>query len=128
MVDKFPTGRDLDVALAEALGWQRGNDEWIEPNRDPADDRNWQWLPSWHASLDAVMRDVWPVLRERGWKWFCLEFTDFGGYESASCEIGYESHEVNALSHRTSEEEERPVFAEAFCRAALRALREGSHE
>lgn len=49
-------GRELDEALAGAMG--REVKPWHQ-NYEMA-------LPLWHASLDALLRDIEPVCRERG--------------------------------------------------------------
>jgi hypothetical protein len=57
-------GRQLDEALARAMGWtlvDSFREQWAVPGR--AFD---QVIPRWHASLDALLRDIEPVCRERG--------------------------------------------------------------
>lgn len=117
MPDDDLTGWPLSVALAEALGWQRSPDEdgavwWLSPSDEG---RPQLQAPAYHESLDALFRDVVPALRERGWD---VEV-------SADASLG---SQWLALVCRTpvwvSRVAETP--AEALCRAALAALREGA--
>lgn len=67
--DQQATGRDLDRAIAEAMGWTV---EWIEIPRLYRDGVRGDWysrrasLPHWHSSLDALRHGPEKVLREAG--------------------------------------------------------------
>ena len=64
-------GRALDEALVHALGWAT----WRETGAvTDAERRTLYWgIPEWHASLDALLRDIEPVCRERGMKGYSFE-------------------------------------------------------
>jgi len=64
-------GRALDEALVHALGWAT----WRETGAvTDAERRTLYWgIPEWHASLDALLRDIEPVCRERGMRRIALE-------------------------------------------------------
>jgi len=84
--------RELDEALARAMGWkryigaeipeehrERGTQEqeqivWIAPgNKREACSWCGYGVTEWHASLDALLRDIEPVCRERGMKGYSFE-------------------------------------------------------
>lgn len=126
-------GRELDEALARAIGWSRYEGDAIpKQHREPlgagsgvqvvwldekGKRRVCSWcgssIPSWHASIDALLCDVWPVLQARGWRGFVLVCGPDG------C--------MGALQHVDDFVIEGPTVptpALALARAFLRALQE----
>lgn len=112
-------GRELDEALVHALGWAT----WRETGAltgavTDAERRTLYWgIPEWHTSLDAIERDLLPVLRERGWDhWTVGSEFEWVGRFSASVEWG---------SSFVVVEEVGDTPALALARACLAALRKG---
>ena len=96
------TGRDLDRAIAEAMGWEQNEFEtayWYdEPGADAPSDRP---LPHFHRSLDAlrdgpekVLREasmvlglhVEPTVARAGWASLAASRIDYSGYGSTEAE------------------------------------------
>jgi len=63
-------GRELQEAVARRLGWKYFSVEhngFVYGNRPS--DGIWCIVPHWPESLNACLRDLWPVLRKQRWHW-----------------------------------------------------------
>lgn len=123
-------GRDLDVAIAEALGYSKhtpfsdccvwsgetGTIYFHDPDTQPAGIPCWT-PPRWHASLDALLRDVWPVLEAKGYT--------FELYPKDA--MVYLDNGRPLVVFHPCGDTPAEAFAQA-CVAALNALREANHE
>ena len=114
-------GRSLDEALARAMGWKRlGFDQMWKADVWEHDDEAGQTrtlLPWWHTSLDALLRDIEPVCRERGMEYWMVGVEDYGkpeGVDYAHAEPNYD--EVDYFG---------PTAATALARAFLAVLTRG---
>lgn len=91
------SGRELDEAIARAMGWEG------EP---------WEW----HQSLDMALYDLWPELVRRGWQAFVMGRSQYGGDYWAR---------LQKEKAKTYMDGEGPTLPLAFARAVLAALLEG---
>lgn len=112
-------GRELDEALVHALGWAT----WRETGAltgavTDAERRTLYWgIPEWHASLDAIYRDLLPVLRERGWDEIHMSVLAEGRASARVMRCGVGGAETWVRYG--------PTPALALARACLAALTEG---
>lgn len=99
-------GRSLDEALAREVPWKRPDgQQWLSAD-----------VPEWHTSLDALLRDIEPVCRERGMTGGGLEW-DSDGY------FAYALHDEDSLL--TTAQYYGPTAATALARAFLAVLTRG---
>ena len=110
-------GRSLDEALARAMGWkisqQYGWGLWDTAEGGLA------FVQSWHASLDALLRDIEPVCRERGMLRLSIEQAGENLWNAfAKMRSGMSQYE-----HGTG-----PTAATALARAFLAVLTRGRGE
>lgn len=124
---------DTNERLAKALGWELTKRTWqtrnlvgdireveeIHYKAPEGAQRPFGLLPSFDHSLDALIRDVVPVLRERGWDWH----VGSGLYDERPDDF-YAWCEVGLFFDGTYRMEERlgSTPAEALATAALEAL------
>ncbi len=117
MTDEL-TGRDLDERLAKAMGWECDlrNPKTNRPYREPKwrNRPEWFWakpLSEYHASIDALLRDVWPECQRRGFTFWGVDGPTEDGY--------YEAETSNSERHYFGHAE---TPALALARAMLSAL------
>lgn len=114
-------GRSLDEALARAMG--REVKPWHQ-NYEMA-------LPLWHASLDALRRDVDPVCRERGMLWLSIEqagenlWNAFAKMRSGMSQYEDRTTQATVLARPLYEHGAGPTAATALARAFLAVLTRG---
>lgn len=132
------TGRELDEALARAIGWTRFEGDEIPKRHQEipgagsgvqavwldkqGERRACSWcgteIPQWSARIDALLRDIWPVLQARGWDYWTAGVEDSRtGLHSAIVWKG--------CDHCSLVEVAADTPALALARAFLRALQEG---
>ena len=113
-------GRSLDEALARAMGWKRlGFDQMWKADVWEHDDEAGQTrtlLPWWHTSLDALLRDIEPVCRERGMTIWYLD-----GIHSWR----KDAEKYRAMTEPDGENAYGPTAATALARAFLAVLTRG---
>ena len=98
MPDKL-SDAELNEQVARKLGWRRNGVDpylWMRPppaqsyDRTPGDLVGTDDLPRWSTSLDDVLQDLWPELREKGWEigsnmftpWFLRGMGKYVEYET----------------------------------------------
>lgn len=110
---------DLNTQIAEVLGWTVGY--WNDPS-DPEAGHTWVLpdgsersdTPNWQADMNACIRDLWPLAKEKG---FC-EFHFFDSGEEVTCDISYEF----GTWRKRSVAEGPHAIPESFCKSFLEAM------
>lgn len=101
---------NLNTQIAEVLGWHVIDYEKLGWARNP--DGFPEEIPNWQADMNACIRDLWPLLVEKGVTGINFKIIDGRVF----CEIW------NPESLHDEDEQEGETPAESFCKAWLEAM------